>query len=87
MLKDCGIVVKNFGENLRKTSKMCTLSTGLFVIVVFRTIIVHKLNTAFWHLSAAFSQKLNHFSLAYILKFYTLSTGPINTTNLIKDNI
>lgn len=82
MLKGCGLAVKNFGENMSKTFLLYTFSPAVFINIVKRTIIVHRINTALSFLSAFFSQAFSRYCPPYVSTF---STNPINTTNLIKD--
>jgi hypothetical protein len=85
MLKGCVLRVQKFGDNAGKLINICTLSTHYDVFLDFRTTFVHKLNTGLGYLSATFSQALNYLNPSYNFNFYTLSTMPINTTNLIKE--
>ena len=85
MLKACGLRVNNLGEKLRRTGRLYTLPISCSLLVILCTIIVHRINTGFTYLYAVFTQGTALLKLPCFLGFYTLSTVPINTTNLIKD--
>jgi hypothetical protein len=82
MLKACGLAVQKAGDKMGKVPNLYTLSTHRITLVVKRTVFVHKLDTGFCYLSAASSQLFYSRILDCVSTF---STGPINTTKLIKE--
>jgi hypothetical protein len=74
----CEFGVQKLGDSLGRSLNVYTLSTNHNNFVVNRAIFVHKLNTGFCYLSAAYSQAFCLFVLPCVSTF---STMPINTTN------
>jgi hypothetical protein len=74
----CGLTVQKLGDNLGRSLNVYTLSTSHNRLVVKRAVFLHKLNTGFCYLSAAYSQVFCLFVLPCVSTF---STVPINTTN------
>jgi uncharacterized membrane protein YiaA len=82
MLRACGLAVQKTGDKTGKALSIYTLSTARSALIAIRAIFVHILNTGFCYLSAAFSQFFYPLALDHVSTF---STGPINTTKLIKE--
>jgi hypothetical protein len=78
----CELSVEEKEEKLGKAFRLCTLCTFNRAYILKRTTFVHKLSTVIYDLYDVCAQANS--LLGYLL-FYTFSTQPTITTNLIKD--
>jgi hypothetical protein len=85
MLNICAQVVGWCGDTLGKVRSLCAVSTAQVLCALGVPGFEHSLCSFCAHLCGSFPQKTLHLSPPYFLKLYPFSTGPINTTNLIKE--
>jgi hypothetical protein len=77
--------VGNLGISLVKALSLCTVSTGSFINLASQLSFRHFLFTALAFQTPVYSQALSAITNLLGLGFYTVSTVPMNATNLIKE--
>jgi hypothetical protein len=85
MHNNCAQIVIMAGEMLGKLKMFCTQSPTSLCTAQTSLSFAHNLRTVCTQAAQSYTHKFNYLSPPYFSKFYTLPTGPINTTNLIKE--
>ena len=85
MLKACVKSVDRLWKSLVQVSVLCTSSTAGKTLKVAAVGFYPAANTGFAQSCVSFTQPYPAILNLLRYKFYPLSTGPMNTTNLIKD--
>ena len=85
MLKACVKAVYSLCKNLGKVLGLSTLSTVRIKYLTSQVFFVRNLSTALRRLPGAYEQSISSIFNLLDQYLYPLYTGPINTTNLIKE--
>jgi hypothetical protein len=85
MHNNCVQVVGIGGDIFGKVANLCAVSTVRFLGANKPINYVHSLYSIFAHVRVSCTQCFLNYSPPYFYKFYPVSPGPINTTNLIKE--
>lgn len=84
MPKVCGLAVERLRIAFGKVGGFCATSTNKPEYLTGQVFFIHKLNTTLEQVFRNYSQAIFRIIPSYANSFYTFSTAPINTTNLIK---